>query len=170
MRPGHTNQITKPLRSLRKFPACAAALLLMSACSGEQAPGPLTDFRAEIKTLEPNKMVQAGESASTQLDVRNTSGQAWPPQGKDGKGTHAVHLSYHLLDPDRKVIAYDGVRTPLPKAVQPNETVRISANFTAPPTPGDYIVRFALVQEHVSWFDSVNPSTATDLPLKVVAK
>lgn len=171
MKVGHANQTAEGVRSWCKFLASAAAVLLTSACTGEQAPIALTEFKAEIRTIEPSKIVRAGEYASTELDVKNTSSQTWPPKGKNDKSaTHAVHLSYHLLDSDKKVIEYDGVRTPLPRAVKPNETVRITARFNAPSNPGDYIVRFTMVQELVSWFDSVSPSSATDLPLKVGAK
>jgi uncharacterized protein YcfL len=147
------------------FIAFPVVLMLLTGCQSEPTSTPLTEFKAELKTTEPNKTIVAGDPASTQIAVKNTSSQAWP-----SKGTNPVRVSYHLLDSEKKLIPSEGVRTVLPNDVKPNETVRIEANFIAPRVPGNYVVRFTLVQELVSVFDSANPSSATDLPIKVIAK
>ena len=137
----------------------------MTGCKGGQTSAPLKEFRVEIRTAESDKTVSAADAASTQLDIKNPGSQTWPV-----KGTYAVHVSYHLLDSDKRVISHDGVRTVSPTEIRPGETTRIAANFNAPPNPGNYILRFTLAQELVNWFDAVSPSNAIDLPIKVVPK
>jgi len=65
---------------------------------------------------------------------------------------------------------FEGLRTAIPEDIKPQQTVRIAANISAPQLPGDYVLRFSLVQEWVSWFDAVNRSNAINVPLKVIPK
>jgi hypothetical protein len=160
-----TNKISNVVPAFSLFVVSFAALSLTVGCKGEHTAAPLKEFKAEIKTIESNKTVFAGDSASTQLDIKNTSTQTWP-----SKGAYAVHVAYHLLDSDKKVVTYEGVRTGFPEDIKPNETAKVAAAFSVPANPGNYIVHFTLVQETVSWFDTVGPSNAVDLPVKVIPK
>src|SRR5262249_21434101 len=105
------------------LPPCVAllatAVFFSAGCKGEQGPAPLTEFKAEVKVLEPSKSIVAGEPSCAQLEIKNTGTQTWSAKGSDANGVNAVHVAYRLLDTDKKVLA-EGGRTVLPKDMPPN--------------------------------------------------
>jgi hypothetical protein len=66
---------------------------------------------------------------------------------------HPVHVSYHWLDSDGRVVLYDGWRTPLPAPLGPARQRRLPIVVQAPPEPGRRTLRVTLVQEDLRWFD-----------------
>lgn len=73
-----------------------------------------------------------------------------------------TNLSYHIYRSDGTLVVYDGIRTDLPRYPGPHgDHVYISnINFQYPSSPGDYIVKWDLVQEGVTWFsDQGIPTT-----------
>ena len=117
MKASTTKKILSVVPAFSLFVVSFAALSLTSGCKGEQTAAPLKEFKAEMKAIDSNKTVVAGDSASTELDIKNTSAQVWP-----SKGAYAVRVAYHLLDSDKKVVTYEGVRTGFPEDV--NRTKR----------------------------------------------
>jgi hypothetical protein len=95
-------------------------------------------------------MMQINTTASVQTTVTNTGNQTWP-----AGGTNPVHLSYHWLDSNGQVVVFEGVRSNLPSDVAVGGTVTLTGNVTAPASPGNYTLEWALVQEGVTWFDGV---------------
>ncbi|HFD39251.1 MAG TPA: hypothetical protein ENJ31_05315, partial [Anaerolineae bacterium] len=83
------------------------------------------------------------------LRLRNIGSRSWPAQGEQ-----PVHLAYtwftaagNLAEP------WDTFRILLPGDVAPGETVDLpDLPFRTPPLPGDYVLRWDLVQEGVTWF------------------
>jgi hypothetical protein len=64
----------------------------------------------------------------------------------------AFNASYHLYVPNGPIFVWDGVRTALPAAVAPGQTVTLNVIVKMPAAPGTYLLRFDLVQEGVAWF------------------
>jgi hypothetical protein len=96
-----------------------------------------------VPPLEP------GARTAIPLRIKNTSEGTWP-----ASGLRAVHLAYHWLDEsDGSVVVNDGLRTTLPKDVEPGEEILLDASFEAPPRPGRFRLRFSLVQELTAWFE-----------------
>jgi hypothetical protein len=50
--------------------------------------------------------------------------------------------------------------------VRPGEKVRVEFAIPAPAAPGDYLVEFDLVAEHVCWFE-INESKVSRRPVTV---
>lgn len=120
-------------------------------------------MRCRIQTGIP-AVLGAGETASLTCTVTNL-GDAFffsaPP--------YPVHLSYKWLAPDGSPLpeAGEGLRTMLPCAVCPGETLSCRVGVTAPWASGHYILRITLVQEMVAWFDDVDIANSVSGPVTV---
>jgi hypothetical protein len=63
-----------------------------------------------------------------------------------------VNLSYHWIGPRGVPAAFDGLRTPLRRAILPGDTLRMSMVVRAPSVAGRYELQIDLVEEGVTWF------------------
>jgi O-antigen/teichoic acid export membrane protein len=111
--------------------------------------------------------LNAAETTDVPVTIRNAGLVSWT-----ASGTQRVVLGYHWRDPAvGKILPDDGMRTPLPRNVRPGGAVRVVARVRAPDRPGEYLLQWDLVREHVSWFSvwdgsvegvhvRVNPSRA----------
>lgn len=65
-----------------------------------------------------------------------------------------INLSYHWIDSKTKeAVVFDGLRTPFYFPVRADSVRSLQAKCQAPGQVGEYILRFALVQEQHVWFD-----------------
>jgi MoaA/NifB/PqqE/SkfB family radical SAM enzyme len=119
----------------------------------------VTFVRSEMTpTVAPRAVLRAT------VTLRNDSERTWPAW--DLAGEHAVGVGYHLLDARGRMVRFDNnPRTYLPRDLSPGETITVDVEIAAPEQPGDYLVRLAVVQERVAWFEQVEG--ARDLPLCV---
>ena len=67
-------------------------------------------------------------------------------------------LSYHWLDRSSKVVIWDGRRSALPHVVRAGDTVSIMATVEAPPSPGEYLLRWDIVREGALWVSETDPT------------
>ena len=104
---------------------------------------------------------RAGVTGRARLRLENAGSAAW--RSRSGEG---VQLAYHWLDPLGNPIIWDGIRTPLPRVVEPGETVDVDVPVLAPRPPGSYRLAFDLVEELRFWFQEVG-STPLELPVDV---
>jgi subtilisin family serine protease len=79
--------------------------------------------------------------------VSNTGTVTWP-----AAGATPVHLSYHWLGPDGRLVVWEGTRANLPSDLAPGQSAVVTINVGSPPATGPYTLRLDLVQEGVSWF------------------
>jgi len=144
----------------------ALASFTLGACGGGEARR-LPDSGFAVEFLEntiPNRM-SAGKDVVGDVVIRNISKNTWPSRA-NAKNRNNVNLSYRWKDLKGKVIVADGLRTPLPQDLAPNESVRLKMNVTAPARPGRYVINVTLVQEGFAWFDEKG-GAALSLPVIV---
>jgi glycosyltransferase involved in cell wall biosynthesis len=79
-----------------------------------------------------------------------------------------VHLSYRWLSADSGELALEGQRTPLDPPLQAGERRTYELTLSAPPQPGDYLLRISPVQELVAWFDELDRDNGWAAPVRVV--
>ena len=136
---------------------CVVLLTLsMIACSEKKetaAPSaiPLQVFKQAITSPAPLQTLKIDETATMQVTVKNIGNEPWPNKESDEKGTNRVGLGFHWLDSTGKVLQ-EG-RTLLPNPLMPGSSVTLDVNVQAPSKPGDYTLRFSMVQELVAWFN-----------------
>ena len=102
---------------------------------------------------------RAGALGRARVALENAGSATWHADRAD-----AIQLSYHWLDELGNPIVWDGLRTPLPRAVAPGERLETELAVRAPLPPGRYRLAFDLVREYRYWLAEVG-----NAPLDVAA-
>jgi len=72
-----------------------------------------------------------------------------------------VKASYHWLDPLGNPIVWDGLRTPLPRVIEPGESLELVIAVRCPIPPGRYRFAVDLVAERRAWFGELGSEPAS---------
>lgn len=102
----------------------------------------------ELCSSLPEDLI-SGEALLLEVRVTNRGTQ---PLASDR--LHPLGLSYHLRESNGRAAVYDGLRTPLPAVLAPNQTVELELRVDAPSLPGDYVLEIDIVEEGISWFST----------------
>lgn len=142
--------------------------LLIIMLKGEEKPDSRAPglLRARVELPRPGSGIAAEPGEVVRLDVRvtNTGDTLWLHE-VDAVGGY-VGLGVHILSPSGEMVAHSAARAALPRAVAPGEAVEAIVEVPVPAARGEYILRFDLVDEFVTWFEMAG-STVTDVPLRV---
>ncbi|MEO7969655.1 MAG: DUF1698 domain-containing protein [bacterium] len=119
----------------------------------------LKHFVAQL-TIEqgPRECAPASE-LTFHLRVENIGMARWPTGGEDVTGKGAVYLGSHLLQDTEEEVDWDYGRARLPQDLEPGAAAQIEIKLRAPQTPGQYIVEFDMVAEHITWFEDHGSGT-----------
>jgi len=100
--------------------------------------------------------------------VSNLSTRAFPREATYGR--RLVNLGAQLCAPDGRLLALDHARARarLPHDLAGGASVEIPIEIPAPATPGEYLLKFDLVNEGIDWFERAGSPT-TIQPLVVQA-
>ena len=119
--------------------------------------------RARIAVLNTLPATATGTESLMELDVRNAGSERWPCDGK-----RPVNLSYHWIAHDGSVVTFDGIRTRLPRDIEPGQSIRVTGFVRAPHHAcGRMQLVWTLVQEGVAWFDLVDKASAATMDVLV---
>jgi hypothetical protein len=91
---------------------------------------------------------RAGALGGARVEIENAGTATWHGD---------VSCSYHWLDGLGNPIVWDGIRTPLPRHVAPEERVTLRIAVRAPIPPASYRFALDLVAEHRAWFGELGP-------------
>ncbi|CAN5601743.1 hypothetical protein BH18VER1_BH18VER1_14850 [soil metagenome] len=135
----------------------AEEILWMDKLSDADVAQLRVDAEAPAQTLAPRELFWL------QAQVTNACARTV------GFGTpYPLNLAYHWLDRiSGEPVVFDGERTHLVPAVAPRTSAGFRMFVIAPPAPGEYLLRLALVQEHARWLDARSSSTVQDFPVSV---
>jgi len=118
--------------------------------------GLLGEVRVELKASQ----VAVRGWVEAVATAKNTGKARWLPSDAP---FGPVKLGIHLRAADGQLLDYDFGRANLPVAspVEPGQTVEVPFRIMAPARPGDYLLEFDMVSEHVCWFEAngARPST-----------
>lgn len=67
------------------------------------------------------------------------------------KPREGFYLSYHWYDSNMKQVIKEGLRSALPRDLQPDEEITVPLQIKTPAEPGLYHLQICPVQEYVSW-------------------
>jgi hypothetical protein len=145
-------------RARWQAPAVLAAFALVAI--GNAAFGSMVGLRMKFwndglwyrSTITPVGPVPAAlaPSGRTAFDVEvlNRGARPWPATGE-----RHIALSYHWRDDATgNLVVYDGVRTRLPRDLEPGGTARLRAAVQAPEQAGRYRLHLEMVHENTTWF------------------
>ena len=91
----------------------------------------------------------SGSDVTLEVEIRNMSWREWA-----STASPPVFASYHWLASDRRVVEYDGIRTPLPYTLGPGQSCRAAVRVRPPAAAGRYVLEIDLVEEGVTWFSA----------------
>lgn len=126
---------------------------------------PRTAYRASIQVADFPAGVRRGDRVTVRVKLTNTGGVTWPASSDPRPGD--VRLGIQLLDASARMIARDYARVALGADITPSGSRTIEASFDAPSESGEYTLKFDLVAEGVTWFESTG-SNAEVRPFSVV--
>jgi hypothetical protein len=120
-------------------------------------------FGAEYSVGPAPRTVRVGSVFTVPVTVRNTGALTWPHGGE-----RPVHLGSHWEALGRVSVLgdFEGARTELAADVPPGGEANLVATVQGPSAPGDYVLRWDLVQEHTTWF-SERGNDMPSQPVKV---
>jgi hypothetical protein len=126
-------------------------------------PLPAAACRVQLEADVPSVML-AGDTVVVDCAYESRSGalltSALP---------YPVHIAANWRDPvsGQRTAGIEGRRTPLARALPPGQRSTCKVEITAPAAPGEYLLHITFVQEHVAWFDDLDPSNACAKLVKV---
>ncbi|NOZ06767.1 MAG: hypothetical protein GXP41_10555 [Chloroflexi bacterium] len=93
--------------------------------------------------------MSAGETKTVAIKVRNSGDIVWTKGG-----AQPFHLGYRWYTTDGKEVNEEDIRTPLPRSrVEKGRSVTFpEAQVRAPAQPGNYILRWDMIHEQITWF------------------
>ncbi len=109
-------------------------------------------LRADFKLLTPlRELVAPGERFAIPLSITNTGDTLWLA----GKSSRAgiVMPAVRVTDHAATLVNEFHGDPPLPQAIAPGETVKLTIEYTAPQRAGSYTLTVDLVAQHVCWFE-----------------
>ncbi len=116
-----------------------------------------------IKHNTPDSMT-VGSQVTVAMTVRNISRKKWPEDG-----VNMVRLSYHWHTPDGKQLPtnlWTQHRARVPFDVEPEHSAVINIVLEAPHVPGDYVLKWDMVEEFITWFAWQGVATL-DIPVTI---
>ena len=111
---------------------------------------PLAHRLASID-VDMSDRAPVGGAVSVQVRITNRGAESWGPVRG---GTGQVRLGVQLLDGDGRVRQRDYHRVDIPGHVGPGASVALSFTCPAPASAGEYLFKFDLVAEGITWFEA----------------
>lgn len=111
---------------------------------------PSPPYAIDYQSHNTPAQMQAGQTISVSLNIKNSGGKTWLAEG-----VNQVRLGYHWYYPDLRPLPghlWSDLRTALPHNIAPGQTIVLQASVGAPSAPGDYILKWDMVEEMVTWF------------------
>lgn len=106
-------------------------------------------YRVKWLKIETPEEMTMGLTYTARLRLLNEGNRTWIRRGEN-----RMRLGYRWYNPDgSEADQGEDIRTPLPRDVKPNRQVTINrAKVSTPNQPGDYILRWDMIEEGVTWF------------------
>jgi hypothetical protein len=115
-------------------------------------------WSAAIVVTVPARVVP-GCALPVRATLTNHGVSTWPAISRSGTGH--VTLGVQLLDGNARLLARDHYRVSLPSDVLPGSTVTLAFDCPAPEASGAYMLKFDLVAEGVTWFETTGSPAVT---------
>jgi hypothetical protein len=127
-------------------------------------PLPRGEMRVKVEAQVP-RFSETASRVHVSCKVENLASVPF-----ETRAPHPVHLSYKWLYPEsrERVSDSEGKRVGFESPLMPRVPCTVSAEIQTPPQAGKLILRLTLVQEHVAWFDDVDPRNSYEALVELV--
>lgn len=146
-------QIEKPLKS------SSAQEVKAFADSGDylSAGNPNGTYLASLHLEKTQIEMLLGDVIEIPVILKNLGNICWRSFGE-----YPIFLSFHLLDSNEKIIAWDNPRFRFASIIKPGQELEIYVKVDTAifPSPGQYVLEFDLVCEGLTWFAEKGSPTA----------
>ena len=115
-------------------------------------------WRADVR-VDIGDHAVAGTTLKATMHASNTGFGTWRPQSRSGIGH--VTCGVQLLDGSMRLIDRDYHRVPLPRVVDPGDSLTLTFDCPMPREAGDYGLKFDLVAEGITWFETAGSAAIT---------
>ncbi len=105
---------------------------------------------AELAIRPTSSQMVAGAPIEIEAVLTNRGDTIWLNTAPNGIGE--VHLGAQLFDPQHTLLAEDYARVLLPRAIRPNQSVRLQCQLPPILRPGNYLIEFDMVDNGYLWF------------------
>jgi hypothetical protein len=131
--------------------------------------GEESELAADVYHLTWTGLPAAAEWRANRLvrlpaTVHNTSPAAWR-----ASGATRVAIAYHWLDAAGQPVSFEGLRTALPRDIEPGGAADLQLEIATPKKPGDYLLELDALRERLAWFSLKTPGATVRLPVTVLA-
>jgi hypothetical protein len=107
-------------------------------------------YKASVEAVGLPAEAAPGERMDVRVRVTNESPEKWVFSSDERRG---VKLGVKLLAPGSSSwLDYDR-HGHMKRTLSSGETLELEVSIWAPATPGDYVVKLDMVDEHVAWFE-----------------
>jgi tRNA (mo5U34)-methyltransferase len=139
------------------FPGVQSDRVVLACRKREPYPDSrmISYLAAKLTSESGTTRSRPGETLSFRIRAENLGLSRWLRLGEANTQKGAVRLVAHLLATDGQPISWDYASASLPGDLAPGETVEIEIALRAPDTPGQYLLAFDLVSEHLAWFEDL---------------
>ncbi len=100
---------------------------------------------------ETPRLLYLEDLVTAPIELRNDGSLTW-------RGDAGFNVGYHWRSLTGDMVQKNGIRTPLPRDVEPEGSVGLEARLRPPPKPGIYRLEWDVVHEKVTWFSSRDPT------------
>jgi len=115
-----------------------------------------SEYVSLIEAEKRDIFCQEGDRIPFRLKIKNRGKEAWSSEGE-----YPIFLSYHLyLRETFRTVQYDNHRFPLPRRVEPGQTIDMEITLRAPIEADRYLIQFDMVREGQAWFRDYGSRTA----------
>jgi SAM-dependent methyltransferase len=144
------------VRRLRHAMECHPIIVASKKALGT---APALEQRSGDIRVEMDEQAPPGRAVAVHARVTNRGTGTWTAGSDSGVGH--VRLGIQLLDDGGRVRQRDYHRVDLPVDVRPGASVPLSFALPAPAVPGNYMLKFDLVAEGITWFEPAGSPVVT---------
>jgi hypothetical protein len=114
------------------------------------APADRPIYALEYTSHNTPTVMVAGQVNAVRIVVRNLGSKTW-----QAEGYNQVRLGYHWYYAEEGLVPsalWADLRTTLPHDLRPDETIELVAEVAAPRASGNYVLKWDMVEEMITWF------------------
>ena len=128
------------------------------ACT-KRAPFPdsysISYLGSNLSMISGPSQCHPNDELKFRVQAHNSGYARWLRGSKSGAERGDVHLVTHVLDEQHRPVSWYHAGAFLPHDVEPNDSVELEIAMHAPASPGNFVLQFDMVSEHLAWFEDL---------------
>jgi hypothetical protein len=110
---------------------------------------------SKLSMISGPSQCQPNDELRFRVNAHNIGYARWLKGSEAGTERGDVHLVTHVLDEQRRPVSWYHAGAFLPQDVEPNDSVELEIAMRAPASPGNFVLQFDMVAEHLAWFEDL---------------